>query len=221
MDKLTSNTLVLNRNWMAIQVCSVKRAINLLYQGHAKAIDQDFSSYNFNDWSQVSQEMVEIDSNEFIFSPTLKLKIPRVIVLMLYDKLPKRHVSFSRKNIFERDKYTCQYCGKKEKETSRNVSQMGKNVLNLDHIVPRSRGGKTTWKNVVVTCCKCNTKKGNKLLEELGWTLFKIPKEPSWLPIINIGLTLKPHKQWINFLDIVYWHVELFNENPKLNDETL
>ena len=101
MDKLSGNTLVLNRSWMAVQVCSVKRAISLLYQGHAKVIDTDsYTAYNFDDWKDVSQQMVEVDSSELISSPNLTVKIPRVIVLMFYDKLPKRQVRFSRKNIF-------------------------------------------------------------------------------------------------------------------------
>ena len=112
MGKLDTNTLVLNRSWLAVQVCSAKRAISLLYQGHAKVVDEDFQAHDFDDWSQVSQQMVEVDPSEIVSSPSLRIRIPRVIVLLLYDKLPRRDIRFSRKNIFERDSFTCQYCGK-------------------------------------------------------------------------------------------------------------
>ena len=213
MSKLNAGTLVLNRSWMAVQICSVKRAISLIYSGQAKVVDHDFQSYNFNDWSEVSQEMVEIDANEFICSPSLKIKIPRVIVLMLYDKLPKRHVSFSRKNIFERDKYQCQYCGIKPPSKRVAFTWMEDKALTFDHVVPKSRGGKTTWTNIVTSCFKCNAKKGNRTPREMGWKVKKLPKQPSWNPTLNIPLKMVPHKEWTNFLDVAYYNVELDNDN--------
>ena len=209
MNKLNGNTLVLNRSWMAVQVCSVKRAITLLYQGHAKVINpDDYQVYNFEDWHDVSQQMVEVDSNEIISSPTIRIKIPRVIVLMIYDKLPKRQVRFSRKNIFERDNWRCQYCGTKPSKTD----------LNLDHILPRSKGGKTTWDNIVVSCFPCNSKKGSKTIEQAGLKLKTPPKKPSWRPTINIPVGLVPHKEWVNFLDVAYYNVELENDNERDSD---
>ena len=213
MGKLNSSTLVLNRSWMAVQICSVRRAVSLLYQGHAQVVAEDFQAYDFDHWSQVSQQMVEVEDDEFICSPSVRIRIPRVIVLQFYDRLPKREVSFSRKNIFERDKYTCQYCGKKPKDKKSAIKWMEKNVLNLDHVIPRSRGGKTTWSNIVSACYGCNTKKGNSLLRELGWKLLKKPAQPEWLPTVNLGLRVKPHKQWVNFLDLVYYNTELENDN--------
>lgn len=209
MNKLNGNTLVLNRSWMAVQVCSVKRAINLLYQGHAKVIDpESYTAYNFDDWRDVSQQMVEVDAGEVISSPTVNIRIPRVIVLMFYDKLPKRQVRFSRKNIFERDKWTCQYCGDKP----------AKNDLNLDHITPRSKGGKTTWDNIVASCFDCNGRKGSKTLAQLGWKLRSTPQKPKWHPTVSIPLGLVPHKEWVNFLDVAYWNTELENDNERASD---
>ncbi len=213
MGKMTSNTLVLNRSWLAVQICSVKRSISLLYQGHARVIDEDYQAYDFEHWSQVSQQMVEVGPDEFICSPSVRIRIPRVIVLQFYDKLPSREVSFSRKNLFERDKYTCQYCGEKPQNRRVALKWMEEKALNLDHVVPRSRGGKTTWSNIVSACYKCNTKKGNKLLKEIGWKLIKQPKIPAWLPTIDLGLKVQPHKQWVNFLDLAYYNVELENDN--------
>jgi len=212
MGKLNSNTLVLNRSWAAVQICSGRRATSLLYQGHAKAVGEDFQAYDFDDWAEVSQHMVEMDANEFIASSSLRIKIPRVIVLVLYDRLPKRHVRFSRKNIFERDNFTCQYCGKKPPNKKKAIKWMEKNQLNLDHITPRSLGGKTTWENIVTSCYGCNSKKGSKTLEQLGWKLLKKPEKPNWNPVLNIPLRLIPHKEWVNFMDVAYWNTELDND---------
>jgi len=212
MSKLNSSTLVLNRSWLAVQICSVKRAISLIYQGHADVVDEDYQSYDFGHWSQVSQEMV-YNPTDFISSPSVTIKIPRIIVLKFYDKLPKRDVSFSRKNIFERDKFTCQYCGRKPQDRRTAMKWMEENSLNIDHIIPRSRGGKTTWSNIVCACYKCNTKKGSRLLSELGWKLKRKPEEPAWQPSINIPMTVKPRKEWVNFLDLAYWNTELENDN--------
>lgn len=212
MGKLNSSTLVLNRSWLAVQVTSVKRAINLLYQGLAHVVDDDYQVYDFDNWADVSQQMVQVEEDEFICSTNLKIKIPRVIVLVFYDKLPKRQVRFSRKNIFERDNYTCQYCGKQPPRRNK-IKWMEKNQLNLDHVVPRSKGGKTVWTNIVTSCYDCNYKKGSKTLDQLGWKLKKRPKVPKWHPTVNIPMKLVPHRQWVNFLDLAYWNTELDNEN--------
>lgn len=219
MGKLESNTLVLNRSWMAVQITSVRRAIALLYQGHAKVVDENCQSYSFDDWSQVSQQWVEADPSDFICSPSMKIRIPRVIVLLLYDKLPKHEVRFSRKNIFERDDYTCQYCGVKPPSKRQALKWMEEHSLNLDHVVPRSKGGKTTWDNIVSSCYKCNSKKCDKTLEQLGWKLRKRPVQPKWHPSLQFGLRAVHHKEWRNFLDLAYFNVELEHDN--VPDETV
>jgi 5-methylcytosine-specific restriction endonuclease McrA len=215
MSKLNSGTLVLNRSWLAVQICSVKRALSLIYSGQAKVVDTDNQTYDFEDWSEVSQLMVEIGPEEFICSPSLKVKIPRVIVLVFYDKLPKRSVSFSRKNIFERDKYQCQYCKIKPPSKRTALKWIEDKALTFDHVVPRSRGGRTTWDNIVTACFNCNAKKGNKTPQELGWKLKKLPAQPKWHPVLNIPLKMVLHKEWANFLDMAYWNTELENENDE------
>jgi len=212
MSKLNSGTLVLNRSWLAIQICSVKRAISLVYSGHAKIVDTDNQAYDFEDWSEISQLMVEDNLDEFICSPSLKIKIPRVIVLVLYDKLPKRNVVFSRKNIFERDNYQCQYCGIKPPNKRAAIKWMQEKALTFDHIIPRSRGGKTTWDNIVTACYACNSKKKASLPGEKSWKLKKRPQQPRWHPILNIPLKMVPHKEWVNFLDLAYWNTPLDND---------
>ncbi len=213
MNKLNQGTLVLNRSWTAVQICSVKRAMSLLYQGHAKVVDADYNAYDFDDWSQVSQEMI-YDSTDFICTPTLKLKIPRVIALLMYDKLPKRKVSFSRKNIFERDKYTCQYCGTKPPSKRAALKWMEEKSLTFDHVVPKSQGGKTVWENIVTCCHICNSKKKARTPEQMGWKLKNTPKKPKWHPVIQVPMGSKQvHPEWVNFLDLAYYNVTLENDN--------
>ena len=215
MSKLNQGTLVLNRSWTAVQICSVKRAMSLLYQGHAKVVDADYKAYDFDDWSQVSQQMI-FEPMDFICTPTLKLKIPKVIALLLYDKLPKREVSFSRKNIFERDKYTCQYCGTKPPSKRVALRWMEEKAITFDHIVPKSQGGKTTWGNIVTCCHTCNSKKQDRTPEQMGWKLKSVPKKPKWHPVVQVPLRSKRiHPEWVNFLDLAYYNVELDNDNQK------
>jgi 5-methylcytosine-specific restriction endonuclease McrA len=189
--------------------------MSLLYQGHAKVVDVDYKAYDFDDWSQVSQQMV-YNPTDFICTPTLKLKIPRVIALLMYDKLPKRQVSFNRKNIFERDKYACQYCGTKPPSKRAALKWMEEKALTFDHVVPKSQGGKTTWENIVTCCQACNSKKQDRTPEQAGWKLKKVPKKPKWHPVIQVPLGSKMvHPEWINFLDLAYYNVELDNDNEQ------
>lgn len=215
MSRLDDGTLVLNKSWLAIQVCSVKRAISLVFQGHAKVVDADYNVYDFNDWHEISQQMVETDEGDFICSPTIKIRVPRIILLLAYDKLPKRDIAFSRKNILERDNYQCQYCGVKPPRGNRAeaLKWLEKNSLSLDHVIPRSKGGKTTWENIVTCCFKCNSKKGSRSLNDLGWKLIQTPTKPKGHPTLNINIKRTGRKEWVNFLDLAYYNVELEHEN--------
>ena len=97
------------------------------------------------------------------------IRIPRVIVLQLYDRIPKTKVRFSRHNIYMRDGNTCQYCG----------LELPRTELNLDHVVPRAQGGRTTWENVVCCCVDCNLSKGARTPEQAGLKLLKAPGAPA------------------------------------------
>src|SRR5208282_4892833 len=151
---LNRQVLVLNRLWQAVNVCSVRRAFTLLCQGHAQVVqsdkDNNFFTHDFESWRGLSARKPEA---EMVQTISFKIRIPRVIVLLLFDRLPKKEVKFTRHNIFERDKDTCQYCG----------IVFERKDLNLDHVMPRDRGGQTTWENVVCSCIPCNTRKGNRL----------------------------------------------------------
>lgn len=196
--------LVLNRLWQAVNVCSVRRAMSLLFQGHAQVVlgDDygDFQTFNFGEWRGFSLEQPHDDS---IATVSLRLRVPRVILLLVYDRLPRKEVKFTRHNIFERDRNTCQYCGKTFDRTD----------LNLDHVIPKNRGGPTTWENIVCSCVPCNTRKGHRTPREARMALIRKPKRPKWRPFVQLNVGLKAHDSWKHFLDVAYWNVELGGDN--------
>lgn len=197
---LDQPVLVLNRLWQAVNTCTVRRAFTLLCQGHAHVVATDggsnFQTHDFESWRDFSETNPE---PEMVHTISLKIRVPRIIVLLLFERLPKKEVKFTRHNVFERDKNTCQYCGKLFERTD----------LNLDHVLPRDRGGQTTWENVVCSCIPCNTRKGNRLPHEAGMLLIRKPKRPKWRPFVNISFSTRHHESWKHFLDLAYWNVEL------------
>ena len=197
---LNQQVLVLNRLWQAVNVCSARRALTLLFEGHAHVVlnapDGSFRTFDFNQWHSFSQQEPHDESIKTI---SFKIRVPRVILLCLFDRMPKKEVKFTRHNIFERDRNTCQYCGK----------VFERKDLNLDHVIPRDRGGPTTWENIVCSCIRCNTKKANCTPLEAGMRLVKKPKRPKWRPFVQINLGPHYHDSWKHFLDLAYWNVEL------------
>jgi 5-methylcytosine-specific restriction endonuclease McrA len=200
---LNQPVLVLNRLWQAVNVCSAKRALILLFQGHAHVVvgdnDGAFQTFNFNQWQDFS---IQQPHSESIRSVSFKIRVPRVILLVVFDRFPKKEVKFTRHNIFERDQNTCQYCG----------SAFDRKDLNLDHVMPRDRGGPTTWENIVCSCISCNTRKANRTPQEAGLHLIRKPKRPKWRPFIQVNLGLHCHDSWKHFIDLAYWNVEIGEE---------
>ena len=125
-----------------------------------------------------------------------------MILLLFFDRMPKKEVKFTRHNIFERDRNRCQYCGR----------VFDRKDLNLDHVAPRDRGGPTTWENIVCSCIACNTHKANRTPAEAGMRLVRKPKRPKWRPFMQVNLGTSAHDSWKHFLDIAYWNVELGEE---------
>ncbi|MGD0059203.1 MAG: HNH endonuclease [Verrucomicrobiia bacterium] len=196
---LNENVLVLNRLWQAINVCTVERAFMLLYMGHAEVVieDQgDFQTFDFQEWREFSQGH---HGEDVVHTVSFKIRVPRVILLLFFDRLPHKEVKFTRHNIFERDHNMCQYCGK----------HFDRRELNLDHVIPRDRGGTTTWENIVCACIPCNTRKANRTPTEAGMHLIKKPKRPKWRPFVNVTIATVAHDSWKHFLDLAYWNVEL------------
>lgn len=197
---LNCGVLVLNRLWQVIDICSARRAICLLYLEHAQVILKrggSFYTFGFEEWSDFSQNSAE--DGDVIRTIAYKIKIPRVILLMFYDKLPPREVKFTRKNIYIRDKNTCQYCGRTFRPQE----------LNIDHVISLSRGGKNSWENVVCSCIPCNLRKGNKTLKEARMSLIRRPKKPIWSSFVKKSFAEIKEESWKSFLDVVYWNVEL------------
>lgn len=182
---LRQPTLVLNRNWQAVHVASVQRALILLAGDAARVVDpESFQLYSWDDWSLLPPQPDE----PVIRSARLRVRVPEVIVLASFDRLPRGAVAFSKHNVYKRDRFTCQYCG----------TQPGRNDLSLDHVVPRAQGGTSSWENCVLACVRCNHTKADRQPRQAGMKLRREPQRPTWTPLYAV---LRPErKSWANFL---------------------
>ena len=194
---LNSNVLVLNRSYLPIHVTTVRRAFTLIFQGTALAVGHDYGTFDFESWMRQSMQRVEA-----IGTSRGPIRVPRVILLVRFDRVPKRHVRYSRINIFARDKLTCQYCGVKPHRSE----------LNLDHVIPRTLGGRSTWTNVACSCIGCNRKQGGRTPVQAGMRLIRKPSRPRWSPVLSVVNGREGYPEWRPFLSIVdasYWNAEL------------
>ena len=197
---LDGAVLVLNRLYHPVHVTSVRRAVTLLYQGGARALDGEFRLFDFASWAALGAGA----GQDSVGTVGGRLRIPRVIVLLAYEHLPRARVRFSRFNVYARDDDTCQYCGRRFRRAE----------LNLDHVVPRSQGGATSWENVVCSCVACNLKKGGRTPAEAGLRLLRTPVRPHWTPLLRSAVRRVRHAEWRPFLtvaDAAYWNVELLD----------
>lgn len=198
---MSTMSLVLNRNFQAVDVSTWERAVSLLFQGAAEAVDSECRCYNFEDWSELSK-MMKDHPGGFVHSVNLRLAIPEVIRLTQYDRIPKNEVVFTRRNILEAYNYTCCYCGHK----------FPSKALNFDHVNPKSRGGLTNWANIVPSCFPCNSKKDDRTPKEAGMAMHYQPCKPrhqSPIKRMVVQLPMKTRMSWQKFLDKAYWNVEL------------
>jgi 5-methylcytosine-specific restriction endonuclease McrA len=196
-NTLDSSVLVLNRHWAPVHITSAYRALVLLHGDHARVVSEDYATHDFTSWRELSQFL---ETHRKISTPNYQLAVPEVIMLTRYGKFPPRQVKFSRRNIFQRDGYRCQYCG----------CVPAKDSLTIDHVVPRSKGGKTTWDNIVLACLKCNMRKGDKTPAEVGLKLLSQPVRPHWLSCSTIGATPPTASGlWQRFVDEAYWNSTL------------
>ncbi len=201
---LNSHVLVLNRNYSPVRVTTAKRAFSLLFKRLAEIIsveDQQYLSYDFDSWRELSElrSQYEREHHEWVRCVQFDLAVPRIIRLLFYDRLPRSEVKFNRRNLFARDRNRCQYCGKRQ-----NTSE-----LTLDHVLPRSQGGKTTWTNIVCCCVDCNVRKGGRTPAEARMKLLTEPVKPRRSPVISMRLSSRKYASWKQFLDSAYWDVEL------------
>jgi 5-methylcytosine-specific restriction endonuclease McrA len=201
---LHCNVLVLNKHYMAIRVVNVRRAISLLFRDLAEVVhveDGQYLSYDFDTWREVSELKSRFEPSEHDWLRTVRFQIavPRIIRLVLYDRLPKQEVKFNRRNLYARDGNRCQYCGRRFPTSE----------LSLDHVTPRSLGGSNSWDNVVCCCLECNVKKGGRTPEGANMHLITRPRKPRRNPVINVSLSSSKYRSWKQFLDHAYWSVEL------------
>jgi 5-methylcytosine-specific restriction endonuclease McrA len=214
---LNTPVLVLNRSYLPVHVTSVRRAFSLVYQGIARVVDGEYRTFDFEQWSVLrvlngydrrlnGHEHREVrnvdvphgdgpqsDGPEWVGTSRGRLPAPRVILLTVFDRVPRRHVRFSRVNVMTRDGFTCQYCGERPSRSQ----------LNLDHVVPRAHGGRSTWENVVVSCLDCNRRKGGRTPEQAGLRLLRAPARPRWTPLATLSLAHVRHAEWRPFLRVV------------------
>ena len=206
---LSANVLVLNRLYQAIRVVNVRRAFSMLCREMAEVIhietsakgESRWQNFDFDGWREISQLKAEFEPEDYEWIHTVRFQIavPRIIRLLAYDKLPRQDVKFNRRNIYARDGNRCQYCGKRTPTTE----------LSLDHIVPKSQGGRSVWENIVCCCVRCNVKKGGRTPEQAHMHLIGKPIKPKRSPVINIRLADQRYSSWKHFLDTAYWTVEL------------
>jgi len=185
------HTLILNKNWVAINVTTVERAFILMCRDSARALcPVSYETFLIDRWIERSIERSdELTAEEVIRTPNIAIEVPEVVILSEYGGVPFTEVNWSRRNLYKRDSYTCQYCN----------TPGSPGDLTIDHIKPRSRGGRNGWTNCVTSCLSCNTFKADKPLRETGMKLIKEPKTPKWQPIA--GMIPKEHPEsWSKFL---------------------
>lgn len=201
---LDSHVLVLNKHYAALRVVTARRAMSLLFRRIAEIVsveDSQWQSYDFESWREISQLRPKYQREQFewIRCVRFEIAVPPIVRLLGYDRLPRRDVKFNRRNIFARDSNHCQYCGRRSP-----VSE-----LSLDHVVPRSHGGDTSWTNIVCCCVKCNVRKGGRTPGQAHMKLINKPVKPNRSPVITLKLTSQKYASWKHFLNTAYWNVEL------------
>lgn len=164
---MNHDVLVLNQNFEPLNVCHIKRAVVLLLSGKAEIV---------------------VNNRGYLRTPTTEIPIPSVIRLAHQVRHPRLRVALTRRAVFRRDNFTCQYCG------------VQSNHLTIDHVIPRHRGGTHTWENVVSACPACNRKKGGKTLSEARMTLRRKPFEPKPTPRALFGHYLAECHEWAPYL---------------------
>ncbi len=204
ISALDANVLVLNKHYLALRITDARQAFSLLYRQIAEVVhieDGQYVSYDFESWREISEFQRQFEPEQFDWVKTVRFSIavPKIIRLLVYDRLPRAEVKLNRRNLYARDQNRCQYCGKKHPTSE----------LSIDHIVPRSRGGATTWDNVVCCCLKCNVRKGGRTPIEAGMKLVTKPVQPRRSPVVQFKLSDTRYSSWKQFLDHAYWSVEL------------
>jgi 5-methylcytosine-specific restriction endonuclease McrA len=190
-DILSRPALVLNRSWQPIHVTTVVRTLVMLWNDSAKVVDpEEYRLYSWADWVSLPAE----EGRPCIRTARSRLRVPEIVALQQFDRLPMASVAFSRRNVAKRDHYTCQYCG----------AQPGVQDLTIDHVIPRAQGGTSSWTNCVAACGTCNARKADRTPDQAGMRLRKVPARPDWKPLYALqGLAHAHHlESWGKFLSL-------------------
>ena len=185
--------LVLNRIWQPVNIVGVQRAFSLLLQDHAQVINTRDTSYRMMDsadWLSYCEEDVPEENEVFVQTVRLRIRVPKVLLLRSYDRLPVQEVKFTRENLFERDSHRCQYCG----------NEYEAKELNMDHVIPRDKGGRTSWENIVTSCITCNSRKANRLPHQASMRLIRKPERPRMRPFISYLIGQEYDEDWSHFI---------------------
>lgn len=186
-EPLELPVLVVNRYFQPVQITPVRRAFLLLFGGTAMAIDELGELHDFSAWR--SLPVREKDDELPVVGGALR--VPRVLHLRRYDRTRRPVIRLTRQNLMLRDAHQCQYCSRRPK-----VSE-----LNIDHVVPRSRGGQDSWENLVTACRVCNLRKGRRTPEEASMRLLRLPSKPRWSPTVQLMMGLSiVFEEWEPFL---------------------
>lgn len=183
---LNRPTLVLNRHWQPVGVAPVARALVMIWNDVALVVEPThFTVHNWADWAELTPRSDEA----CIRAARVRIRVPEVVTLRRYERLPSNAVTFSRRNVAKRDHHTCQYCG----------VQPGWDAITIDHVIPRAQGGASSWTNCVAACVPCNARKADRTPEQAGMVLRKSPARPDWKPLYAThGLRLEC---WSSFLN--------------------
>lgn len=203
-NPLFHSVLVLNRAYVAVHVINVRRAFSLLCRELAEVIhieDGQYANYSFESWREIGElrGTFREPHEDWIRAVNFEIQVPRVIRLLAFDRVPKQTIRFNRRNLFARDGNRCQYCGK----------HFPTSELSLDHVIPKSRNGPTSWDNIVCSCVACNVRKGGRTPHEAHMKLIRHPVKPKRSPLLAIKLGNPKYESWKTFLDNAYWSVDL------------
>jgi len=189
MNIYSDSVLVLNKNWQAINVTTPCDALSMMYTGNATGLHvigtDNMVPLQWKDWL-----LLDNKNNHVIKTVRGDISIPKIIILCKFNKVPKKRPKFTTKNLWLRDNGICQYTGKKLKP----------NEGNIDHVIPRSKGGITSWDNCVLSHKNVNSQKANKLPEEAGLKLIQKPQPPRELPITFFIKNKYSISEWDIFL---------------------
>jgi len=201
---LDASVLVLNKLYLPIHIVNARRAFAMLCREVAEVVlleDDRFETHDFESWRELSalRDQFPDDDHDYVRAVNFEIRVPKIVRLLFYDRLPQRAVKFNRRNVYARDENRCQYCGRRFPTSE----------LTLDHVVPRARGGRSTWDNLVCCCVECNARKGGRLPQQVGLKLVRKPYKPRRSPIIRLTIRDRKYRSWRHFVDEAYWSVEL------------